>query len=207
MQDDAVSKAYNYIYNAIICGDLPLGSPISEGSVSEALGISRSPVRDAIKLMQAEGLVTHYQSMGTFVTDITKQDLQEIFELRILLETYALRTSIKYIPAEELNTLEQTFLKIDNHPASELVYESNATLHRLIIDYCGNKRLISFYDKLSAQFAIVNKLSSFTHPHFVDTHLKILRSIRNRDISSAEQNLLEHLFEVKERTINNYPIR
>ena len=93
----AVNKVYAYLYNGILSGDIPLGSPIAELEVGKALGLSRSPVREALKRMEGEGLVSHYVGRGTFVTDITVRDLEEIFELRIMFELHSLPSACVYM--------------------------------------------------------------------------------------------------------------
>lgn len=210
----ASGRAYDYIYKGILSGKFPLSSPISEVEIGEALALSRSPVREALKRMEAEGLVCHYAGRGTFVTDITQRDLEEIFELRILFELHSLRTACSYFDDEILDRLEQGFLRLNDNSDPQEYYDVNHLLHTSIIAYGGNGRVQKFYNMLSAQIAIVNRISSRDPDHFQNSkkkHLNILYAIKRQDLERAEQYLSEHLQEVRERTIKAYaepvPIR
>lgn len=74
-------RAYDYLYSGILSEGFPLGSPSAEVEIGEALGLSRTRVREALKRMAAEGLVSHFSGRETFVIDITQRNLKEIFEL------------------------------------------------------------------------------------------------------------------------------
>lgn len=157
--------------------------------IGEALGLSRSPVREALKRMEAEGLVSHFPGRGTFVTDITQRDLEEIFELRIMFELHALHTACRYFDEEMLDRLEQAFLDLNENSDPQQYYDANHLLHTSIIAYGGNSRLEKFYDMLTAQFAIVNRISARDPEHFNASkkkHLNIIRALKQRDETSAE---------------------
>lgn len=203
----AAAKAYQYLYSGILSGEFPLGSPIAEVEVGETLGLSRSPVREALKRMETEGLVSHFPGRGTFVTNITQRDLEEIFELRIMFELHSLHTACKYFDEEILDRLEQAFLELDDHSPPQQYYDANQLLHTSIIAYGGNGRLEKFYNMLSAQFAIVNRISSRDPEHFQasrEKHLNIVRALKQRDPDTAERYLSQHLNEVRDRTIKEY---
>lgn len=203
----AARRAYEFLYKGILAGDFPLGSPISEVDIGEALGLSRSPVREALKLMEAEGLVSHYPGRGTFVTDITQRDLEEIFELRIMFEIHSLRTAFRYFDEDILDKLEQDLLNLDESSDPQQYYDANHALHSSVIAYGGNSRLEKFYNMLTAQFAIVNRISSRDPEHFGASkkkHLDIVQALKRGDLESAERCLSLHLHEVKERTIKEY---
>ena len=203
----AIGKAYQYLSEGILSGELALGSPISEMEISIKLKISRSPIREALRRMESEGLVYRYPGRGTFVTNITQRDLEEIFELRIMFEVQALNTACQHFDAEFLDSLEKdfTYLNPDSHP--QQYYEANARLHRGIIVYAGNERMAKFYRQLQAQIAIVNRISARDPEHFVlsrEKHLAIVRALKAKDLDEAKKQLREHLEEVRDRTIKEY---
>lgn len=203
----AAARAYNYLYEGILSGKFPLGSPIAELDISEAMKLSRSPVREALKRMEAEGLVSHFPGRGTFVTDITQRDLEEIFELRIMFEMHSLRTAIRYFDEEMLSRLEEAFTQLNEDSDPQKYYDANNLLHRSIIAYGGNTRMEKFYNMLSAQFAIVNRISARDPGHFETSkkkHLNIVWALKRGDLQSAEKFLFQHLNEVRDRTIKEY---
>lgn len=203
----AIGKAYRYLREGILSGELPLGSPISEMEISTKLEISRSPIREALRRMESEGLVYRYPGRGTFVTNITRKDLEEIFELRIMFEVQALNTASKYFDEKFLDELEKafTYLNPDSHP--QQYYDANTRLHTGIIAYAGNKRMEKFYTQLQTQIAIVNRISARDPEHFVlskEKHLAIVRALKERDVEKAKECLTVHLEEVRDRTIREY---
>ncbi len=203
----AIDKAYQYLYGGILSGELPLGSPISEMEISAALKISRSPIREALRRMETEGLVHRYPGHGTFVTNITQKDLEDIFELRIMFELQALHTAYKYFDSEYLDALERDFMYLNPDSQPQQYYDANTRLHTGIIAYAGNERMEKFYNQLLAQMAIVNRISARDPEHFVlsrEKHLAIVQAIKQRDLEKAEQYLRAHLEEVRDRTIKGY---
>ena len=106
---DKKSQAYEYLKHAIIVDEIPPGSPLVELELSESLQMSRTPIREAMRQLETEGLVTTYPARGSFVTVLTPDDVQEIYELRLALELWALERSIARITDEELDALQAAF--------------------------------------------------------------------------------------------------
>lgn len=196
-------KAYDYIFNGIVNGDFPLGSPISEADIATALSISRAPIREAFKILQAEGLITYFPGRGTFVMTISQEDVTELFELRLAFELTALRNDYKIIPEDEILQVRKTIEALDDDATPEQFYAVDGILHGMIVRYCGNERLIRFYNTISKQFSIVRKISGSDPNHFSRSkkwHLKILDALQARDLETAEQQLRAHLIETQNST-------
>ena len=198
-------NAYNYICNAILSGSLAQGSPVSEIELSQAIGVSRSPVREALRQLEAEGLVVIFPGRGTFVTQITSQDIREIFELRILLENGAIKRAYKYIKDDVLADLKSKIEALDpQHPDPEQFYILDKALHSTIIQNCGNKRMIKLYETLLLQMAMIRRISGQAAEHFSmsrEYHLKLIEALQNRDLEKATVILNEHLKNVFDNTI------
>ena len=207
MVNSANNIAYKYIYEGILSGRFPMGFPIVEGEIGVALGLSRSPVREALRRMEMEGLVKLYPGRGTFVTDLTQHDLEEIFDLRFLLELHALETACKYMEDEVLIELETNFLELTDSSEPQQYYDANARLHFTIIEYGGNSRMIGFYNMLSSQLAVVNRISSRYAGHFKESkkeHFDIIKALKRRDIEKARHYLSDHLNRVRVQTIDAF---
>ncbi|WP_072524724.1 GntR family transcriptional regulator [Clostridium sp. Marseille-P3244] len=203
----AVNKVYDYLYEGILSGEIPLGSPIAEQDVGKKLGLSRSPVREALKRMEANGLVSHYLGRGTFVTDITVRDLEEIFELRRMFELHSLSSACMYIDDDTLDKLQDAFENLNERSSAQEYFDANKLLHSSIISYGNNLRLEKFYNMLLAQFAIVNRISARDPEHFnrsKSIHLNIVKAMKDRDVERAKKLLGEHLNQVEEQTIREY---
>lgn len=196
-------KAYDYIFNCIVSGEFPLGSPISEADIAATLGISRAPIREAFKILQAESLITYFHGRGTFVMTISQEDVIELFELRIAFEITALRNDYNIIPDYELIKVRKAIEALDDNAMPEQFYAVDSMLHGMIVRYCGNERLIRFYDTINKQFSIVRRISASDPDHFSRSkkwHFKILDAIQNRNLEDAEKLLYNHLRETQNST-------
>jgi DNA-binding GntR family transcriptional regulator len=204
---NAMEKAYQYLYESILSGKIPLGAPIFEVDTANTLSISRSPVREALKRLEAEGLVDSYAGRGAFVIQITREDLDEIFELRLILELASLKKAAKNISMEFWNNIEKAVMALDEDVPREKYYEVDYRLHHTIIHCCGNKRLELFYRRLETQIDIVRRISARDPVHFTHSkeyHLKIIRAMLENDLDSAIKHLEEHINDVRDNTIKVY---
>lgn len=203
----AMERAYDYLYESILSGKLPLGSPIYEVEVANTLGISRSPIREALKRLEAEGLVNYFSGRGAFVIQITKNDLEEIFDMRLLLECAALKSSSKCIGNTFWTEMEKTISNLSEDSPPEDFYAVDNKLHHTIIGSCSNKRLETFYHRLEMQIDIVRRISALDPMHFrksKEYHLQIVRAMKEYNLEEATHYLEEHIMDVKRNTINAY---
>ncbi|AFV12582.1 transcriptional regulator, GntR family [Thermacetogenium phaeum DSM 12270] len=204
VRDTRQQKAYEYLYNAIVTNKLPPGVAIAEQEISNVLGISRTPVREALKQLEAEGLVRHIPLRGTFVEEITTQDLEEIFALRETLEVLALKTAINDITDEELYEIEILLRSLEYDSSNEKFYDSDRRLHDLIVKHGGNRRLAQILNNLNSQMERLRHIAAMK-PHRLQQskqeHLEIVAALKMRDLEEAERLLRQHLRNVKESTI------
>ena len=201
---------YDYIYQKILAGELKLGSPISEVAISKELGLSRSPIREALIRLERVGLIIQYPGRGSFVVDFSLQDIDEIFDTRNLFETYALRKAFSHMDTELLDRIEREIIQIANGGAPNAYFKANSSLHAAIISFSGNKRVQRFYEQISAQISVINRISALDPSHFslsTKRHLAIIHAMKNGDLEEAEKNLLLHLEEVRTSTKKNYAIK
>lgn len=197
-------KAYQYIYELILSGEKKQGEPISEMEIAGSLNISRSPVREALKLLEMQGLIVHFQNRGTFVAEISRKDVAEIFQLRILLELEALKTAAGIMDEAILDRLKADIENLNENSTAKEYYAANTALHEAIIRYGGNGRMEKFYKTLSMQIALVNRMSAKLPDHFResrDEHLAIVAALTERDEKKAVRLLRNHLERVRDKTL------
>lgn len=196
--------AYDYLYEGIVSGKIAPGEPIVEQEVSNVLGISRTPVRQALKQLEAQGLVKYIPQRGTFAEEIDIQDVEEIFALREALELLALKEAIKVVPDEEISKIEGILDALDHNSASEDFYRSDRALHDLIVRYGGNRRLSIFLNALNSQVEMLRRISAAT-PNRLERskkeHMAIVTALKERDQARASELLSEHIRNVKESAI------
>ncbi len=185
----------------IISGELPSGVNLSEVALAESFGVSRTPVREALKRLQSEGLVTIRPRVGTFVTIPSRREITELFEMKELLEGAAARLLALRGRVPELDRLEQNLEEADfavtaNDSAryAALVQE----FHDLLITGADNAKLEAHYRTLMNQLAyprlVTTSLSRPGRPLQSDEeHHRVLRLIVEKDGDSAERVMREHV--------------
>lgn len=196
---DRTTTAYRYLRNGIITGEFPEGSPIREMDVAESLQISRSPVREAIRLLEREGVLTIYPARGAFVNTLTPHDVEEICELRILHELYALEKAIKKITVEDLEKIEAAFRITYERRDWDSYHQVDYDFHDLIVRKCGSPRLLNFICTLNFQIERLRRYMA-QNPHRMEEsfreHLQIIKYIRLCELQMAKLEMEKHLREV-----------
>ncbi len=142
---------YEKIKNAIKKRYIKQGSQLVEGSLAQNLGVSRTPVRIAIKRLESEGLVNTIPNRGAFVITPTLQEIQETFQVRTQLEEMAAKLTAQVITPEqidELNQLIELEKNVFNNGDLGTYYEVNETFHLKIAEFSGNKVLTSYVREL-----------------------------------------------------------
>ncbi|MDQ0206141.1 GntR family transcriptional regulator [Alkalicoccobacillus murimartini] len=197
-------QVYEHLLELILSNKLTSGSPLIEMDISKELQTSRTPVREALKELESDGLVYHYPSKGAFVTNISASDVEEIFSLRIMLEVFALQQAIEKIDPQELDRLEDMFTSLDEDSSKEDLHEADTSLHQLIMDRAGNRRLKQFLMMLSVQIERFRRVAAFDTNRLSFSkkeHLEIISFIKKKDVTSAEESLIKHLENVKKSTL------
>jgi DNA-binding GntR family transcriptional regulator len=197
--------AYDFLYERIISHKLEPGTPIVEQEISSMLGISRTPVREALRLLEAEGLIRHIPARGAYVSSITTQDVEEIFSLREILEIGALRIGISRMSDAEIEEVEKVLLALDENCKDVDFFNSDRILHELIVTYSGNRRLVNFINMINAQIERIRHISALRPQRLEKSkteHLAIINAIKKRDIEAASKLLYDHIENVKRSSLD-----
>jgi DNA-binding GntR family transcriptional regulator len=185
----------------IISGELAPGVSLSEVALAESFGVSRTPVREALKQLQTEGLVEIRPRVGTFVTTPSRRELVELFEMKELLEGAAARLLAVRGRVPELDRLQQNLVEADEAVArddrtryAELVQE----FHDLLIAGADNAKLEAHYRMLMNQLAYARLVTtSLSQPGRVlqsdQEHHRVLEPILAKDGDTAERLMREHV--------------
>lgn len=197
-------KAYYSIKNGIITFQYQPGAALPEEQLSKELGISRTPIREALKELQYNGLVRAIPSKGAFVADLSVQDVHEAFFLRQVLEVAALRVTIQNYREEDIKPLKDLFSTALDRKLSqndyEALFQSDVSLHNFIIKNAGNRRLTEFLAILGDQIERIRRASARMPGRMefsLQEHRAILNAIVKRDSENAEKLLMAHLENVK----------
>jgi len=191
-------KAYLEIKDKIIKTELLPGAVISEVDLMEDLSFGRTPIREALKQLQIEGLVLVKPRRGIFVSDIAITDLLQLFEIRVELESLAARLATKRITSDQLAELKQlaeSYAQIDPQNKRELI-ELDSKFHFLIAEASRNKFLqhdIEHYYNLSTRIWYL--AIDLTKPEDIDVkaHFNIREAIEAGEADQAAEVITKHI--------------
>jgi len=203
MQD----QVYQIIKNEICDGVYSPGEWLQEKDLAAHLHVSRSPVRDALKKLSNDGLVDIIPNKGTFVRVFTAKDIDEVYELRLLIESYCIRESPRHLTPEKGQALTQCLEKLQREFKSNDLknyIEDDTVLHGIIISLGGNDLIKSTYEKVHSMiqpFRIYSLTSRQRFDESVEEHQGIVRSILEHDVGRAQEINRQHLTLAKEKVI------
>lgn len=198
------ATAYNKIRERILNAEYEPNAALSEYQIAASLDVSRTPVREALKQLEQEGLVRSIPQKGVFVTDLSVSDIDEIYQIREQLETFAARVAATEMPDEECARLvaELRDAKANTDDASlERAFEADIHLHEAIIAVTRNRRLAQILSTLADQVHRIRALSPRTPGRLqaaLDEHLKIMEAIQRRDPDAAAEAMADHLHSARE---------
>ncbi len=156
-------------------------------------------------VLESEGLVRRYPGRGCFVAEITVQDINEIFALRILLEVEALRKSFDLISIQDLDELRRELTALTPEDPANAYYETDRRLHELIVNSCGNVRLMLILRTLNGQIEQLRRVASRQPQRLKASrgeHLTIVDALREKDLERACELLSAHIENVKNATMS-----
>lgn len=200
---------FNTLRQGILRGLLPPGLRLMEIQLAKQLGVSRTPVREAIRMLELEGLVTTIPRKGAEVAEITPKDLQDVLEVRCALEALAVELACKTITDEDLQRLRAVLGKfrhlVPDGDVSKLA-ECDVEFHDIIIQSTQNKRLIQLLNNLREQMYRyrLEYLKDFsTHQLLIKEHETILDCLEQRDVEGSKNIIRAHINQQYEDVIHS----
>ena len=184
---------------ALLNGRFLPGERLTEGRVAEVLGVSRTPVREAFGVLEQRGILTRRDGGGIFVVKPSLRSLEDVFELRRLLEPYAARLAARRIKIADLARLRKAMAKLRKFVPSgsaAAIAEANRDIRRLLFELCGNASLARAIEQNSDHVYLIGMLtmsSKQTRAIVLARHEQILKALATRDESAIEQAVIEYL--------------
>ncbi len=185
---------------AILDGYFDPGEKIDQDLIAEELEVSRTPVRESLKVLESEGFVEIRPHRGAFIATISRQDIHEICEIRGLLEPQAVRQATPVIPESALDDMERSLNETQiRFEAGDIAghFESDVYFHETIARFAENKLLQELLDSLTNRIARLRQFAQ-RQPgdHLVESfkeHHAILQAMRRRDPEAAARAMRIHL--------------
>ena len=190
---------FNTLRQAILKGELEPGERLMEIQLAERLGVSRTPIREAIRKLELEGLVLMIPRKGAEVAEISEKSLREVLEVRRSLEELAIELACQRITPEELTALEEAenrFARAVEDGWVMAIAESDENYHELIYQATANDRLVQILNNLREQmyrYRLEYIKDEDRRQILVVEHEHILRAVRRRDIADAKSAVREHI--------------
>ena len=195
LYEDVADRLREQIFNK----QLPSGSWLDEQSLADQFGISRTPMREAIKVLASEGLVTIKMRRGAYVTEVDRRDLEQIFTVLSLLEGQAAKEAATKATEAELNLLDHLHHRLEKAAADrdlEQFFEINGKFHDLIQEIAGNRWMNGVIADLRKVLKLHRRdslTSTCRLQNSLVEHREILRALLKRDELAAETAMRKHL--------------
>lgn len=193
----AQERVVEALRHAILGGVLEPGTPLVLSELSERLGVSRTPIREAMRELAAEGLVDFDSYRSASVHVATLEEAREIYELRLTLDPVAVRKAVEQITEEELDAAQSIHRRMLRTRDSGDWVELNREFHRLLLGASRSPRLSAIIDGLrnsaAMQVALSIKAESSQIEHANEDHERILQAFRARDADRAVDLTERHL--------------
>lgn len=203
--DSFVDQVYEIIRRHIITMSLKPGEKLGVDQLASSLGVSRTPVREALNLLVREGLVTVRPRVGYYVVELTPVDIQEICGIRKMIELYSLEEAAKNVPLEKWQELLQYNLDLVAYEEDDIrsrFFRADQDLHGTIILATSNNRLQEVSKQIWAfvdlMFNMNKRIGEATQEH-----IAILNALCTKDVNLAKQRLAAHINNVCAAIIRN----
>jgi DNA-binding GntR family transcriptional regulator len=198
------TEVARHLREQIINGALAAGEHVNETRITRELQLSRSPVREALRILEAEGLVVLEPHRGAHVRTLSDDELREIFDVRLMFETHALRAASPWLTAEMLAPLKLAAADARVALAAgamEPWHQASVRLHDRLVRLAGNSHLQRLYDDLKVSLRRY-QLSLIGLPQQPQRsqrdHEAILTALEHGDVEGALQELTAHITSLKE---------
>lgn len=190
---------FNTLRQAILTGELKPGERLMEIHLANKLGVSRTPIREAIRKLELEGLVTMIPRRGAEVAQITEKSMNDVLEIRRAVDALCVELACDRISKEELEKLKSacdSFEKAVYGKDAKKIAQADVELHDIIVQATGNQRLIQLVNNLSEQmyryrYEYIKDASQ--HERLIEEHRIIYESIVKKDKETASQAARMHI--------------
>lgn len=190
---------FNTLRQAILKGELKPGERLMEIQLAQRLGVSRTPIREAIRKLELEGLVTMVPRKGAEVAQITEKSLRDVLEVRGALEELTIQlacTKMNDKILADLNEAHTRFKQAINSKDLTKIAECDVIFHDVIYDATQNEKLIQILNNLREQmyrYRMEYIKDSKTHKRLIEEHEEIIKMLKTADVDGARKAIRTHI--------------
>jgi DNA-binding GntR family transcriptional regulator len=200
---------FQTLRHAIVHGEFEPGERLMEVDLANRLGVSRTPVREAIRMLELEGLVVMVPRKGAEVAKITEKDLRDAMEIRMTLEQMAVALACERIDAEGKTKLKKACIGFREAIVSKLVpaiVDADVVFHDVIFEATDNPRLISLAHNFNEQvyrYRVEYVKDMGYHDKLDEEHVAITNAILLGDVNQARELMGKHIYDQEQIVINS----
>ncbi len=200
---------FNTLRRAILTGQLKPGERLMEVHLANKLGVSRTPIREAIRKLELEGLVVMIPRRGAEVAKISEKSLQDVLEVRRALDEFIVELATSRITKEQLNRLKEAaseFEKATKDQDTATIAKADVAFHDIIMEATGNLRLKQLVNNLAEQmyrYRFVYLKDNSIHSQLVKEHKDIYQAISQKDTEAAKKAARIHIDNQEKSIINH----
>ncbi|MCB7303220.1 GntR family transcriptional regulator [Bariatricus massiliensis] len=205
MEDNSLrSRVFQSIRDDILKGKYSEKEELREATLGKELGVSRTPVREALRQLELEGLVEIVPNKGAYVTGISQKDVHDIYMIRSMLEGLCARWAAEHITPEQLEALEEVILLAEYHVEkghSAQMTELDGKFHQILYDACESRILEHVLSDFHKYVQLTRRKSVRTEDRArksIEEHREMLEAIRAKDVERAERLANVHIMHVME---------
>lgn len=190
---------FKTLRQAILKGDMEPGERLMEITLANKLGVSRTPIREAIRKLELEGLVHMVPRKGAVVASISEKDMRDVLEVRVTLEELAVKLAIQNMEESDIDLLKRTARNFESAViARDIVdiVEADVMFHDVIYNKTNNGRLIQIINNLREQmyrYRLEYVKDARTHSILISEHQDIITALEKRDVSQAQNAVRQHI--------------
>ncbi|MBP1970094.1 DNA-binding GntR family transcriptional regulator [Virgibacillus natechei] len=187
--------------------EVEFGERLLEVELAETFEVSRSTLREALKILEQEGLVISKARKGTYVAQFSNKDLEEIIEFRKLIEAHAFTDALPYLKADQFEDLKGIITQMKSEVTNKnwnQLFDLDMQFHSYIVNLSGNSRIIKIYDSIQVQIRayLVHLDQYYSSPQaFYDEHKELLDALLTKDVQIVKERVRDHIAYVGENLL------
>lgn len=199
------SNLYSQLQKDILTGKLKPGQKLTEQAICKEYKVSRTPVREALRQLEAEGLVENILNRGAFVTGLSQQEFEDMFELRKIYEIQAVKWAIERITDEEMDALEETFEFMEFYTLRndiDKMLTINAGFHQIIYGASHNRMLKQQLSSYQTYFKYRSRENIYADNYLtnvLEEHRMIFKAFTEKDVEAGAEAMERHIENSKKR--------
>ncbi len=208
------SAVQQEIERTILNGELAPGAKLNEAELAERMGVSRGPVREALRMLETAGLVRQEKNRGAFVRHVALDEALEIFDLRAMMEEAVGRALASAVTAAQLKTahaLVEAMGRAVKAGDADAYHLLNLEFHDRLVEFAGNRKLTAMYRQLINELSLFRRMNladGASMPLSASEHDGIVKAIASGNPERAGRAMREHVVQSRERTLRRHaPVR